>query len=74
MRARPYIWYAERTKMVHDAVDRIAMPPLGTFYDAIKNLISYLMVLIVNHYCELNQLENRTWQRVKKMMKNKTHL
>ncbi len=29
MRARPYIWYAERTKMRCDAVDRI-------FYDAIR--------------------------------------
>ncbi len=28
MRVRPYIWYAERTKMCHDAVDR-------NFYDAI---------------------------------------
>jgi len=29
------MWYAKRTKMRYDAVDRIAMPPLGAFYDAI---------------------------------------
>jgi hypothetical protein len=34
LRLRPYIWYAERAKIRHDAVDR-------TFCDAIKVELDY---------------------------------
>ncbi len=36
---RPYIWYASCLKNFYNAVDRIAMPLLGTFYDAINSKV-----------------------------------
>ncbi len=36
--ARPYMWYASHLKNCYNAVDRIAMPLLGTFYYAIKKV------------------------------------